>query len=259
MSFRLPGRRGGHPPAWTTAATRPAPPPPGTPRSSRTATTSRCRRTTPEGQATLNEQDLHAGATRWGCRSSRPTTRTSSRHADHDAHDVLLCIGLGKDRNDADRMHYDGGLYFKSADEIAAALPGPPGRPRRTRSQIADDGGRRSSRRSTTCRRSRCPTASRRENELLVQLADGRRAGALRRSVSATRCASGSTYELDVITKTGYAGYFLIVADFIKAARDRGIPGRAGPRLGGRIAGRVRAAASPTSARSSSTCSSSAS
>ena len=31
-------------------------------------------------------------------------------------------------------------------------------------------------------------------------------------------------YELGVITKTGYAGYFLIVADFIKAARDRGIP-----------------------------------
>ena len=31
-------------------------------------------------------------------------------------------------------------------------------------------------------------------------------------------------YELGVITKTGYAGYFLITADFIKAARDRGIP-----------------------------------
>ena len=31
-------------------------------------------------------------------------------------------------------------------------------------------------------------------------------------------------YELGVITKTGYAGYFLIVADFIKAAREKGIP-----------------------------------
>src|SRR6185369_8419993 len=31
-------------------------------------------------------------------------------------------------------------------------------------------------------------------------------------------------YELGVITSTGYAGYFLIVADFIKAARDKGIP-----------------------------------
>ena len=31
-------------------------------------------------------------------------------------------------------------------------------------------------------------------------------------------------YELDVITKAAYAGYLLIVADFIQAARDRGIP-----------------------------------
>ena len=31
-------------------------------------------------------------------------------------------------------------------------------------------------------------------------------------------------YELGVITNTGYSGYFLIVHDFIKAARDRGIP-----------------------------------
>ena len=31
-------------------------------------------------------------------------------------------------------------------------------------------------------------------------------------------------YELDVITRTGYAGYFLIVYDLVKAARDRGIP-----------------------------------
>jgi DNA polymerase-3 subunit alpha len=31
-------------------------------------------------------------------------------------------------------------------------------------------------------------------------------------------------YELGVILETGYSGYFLIVADFIKAARDRGIP-----------------------------------
>src|SRR5207245_6533656 len=31
-------------------------------------------------------------------------------------------------------------------------------------------------------------------------------------------------HELDVISRTGYAGYFLIVYDFIKAAKDRGIP-----------------------------------
>src|SRR5690242_6086279 len=45
------------------------------------------------------------------------------RDTDHDAHDVLLCIGLGKDRSDQDRMRYDNGLYFKSAPEIAAIFP----------------------------------------------------------------------------------------------------------------------------------------
>src|SRR2546426_6544045 len=31
-------------------------------------------------------------------------------------------------------------------------------------------------------------------------------------------------YELGVISHTGYAGYFLIVYDIVKAAKDRGIP-----------------------------------
>src|SRR5690606_22349678 len=31
-------------------------------------------------------------------------------------------------------------------------------------------------------------------------------------------------YELDVIVKMGFAGYFLIVADFIKWAKEQGIP-----------------------------------
>ncbi|MGH9260437.1 MAG: DNA polymerase III subunit alpha, partial [Acidimicrobiales bacterium] len=31
-------------------------------------------------------------------------------------------------------------------------------------------------------------------------------------------------YELDVISRTGYAGYFLIVYDLVRAARERGIP-----------------------------------
>ncbi len=38
-----------------------------------------------------------------------------------------------------------------------------------------------------------------------------------------------TTFELDVITRMGYSGYFLIVQDFIRAARDRGVsvgPGR---------------------------------
>jgi DNA polymerase III alpha subunit len=40
------------------------------------------------------------------------------KESDHDAHDVLLCIGIGKDVKDQDRMHYDRGLYFKTRAEM---------------------------------------------------------------------------------------------------------------------------------------------
>ena len=48
------------------------------------------------------------------------------RRQDHDSHDILLCIGLGKDRSDQDRMRYDEGLYFKSHAEIEAHFPDRP-------------------------------------------------------------------------------------------------------------------------------------
>ena len=70
-----------------------------------------------EGQRELNEKIFKLGD-----RLGLPVIATNDAHflkkEDHDAHDVLLCIGLGKDRNDSDRMKYDRGLYFKSAPEI---------------------------------------------------------------------------------------------------------------------------------------------
>jgi DNA polymerase-3 subunit alpha len=46
-------------------------------------------------------------------------------------------------------------------------------------------------------------------------------------------------FELDVIERMKYPGYFLIVADFIKWAKANGHSGRAGPRLGRGLAGRL--------------------
>src|SRR5216110_3018183 len=61
------------------------------------------------------------------------------------------------------------------------------------------------------------------DNDLLVHLA---RAGALARYGDPLPgpVAERLDYELGVISHTGYAGYFLIVYDIVKAARDRGIP-----------------------------------
>ncbi len=172
------------------------------------------------GQARLNEQIFTLGA-----EMGLPVIATNDahflRHSDHDAHDVLLCIGLGKDRNDANRMHYDGGLYFKSADEMRARFPDRPDVLENTL-KIADD---------TNVQFKKqyfvpafpLPDGVETENELLVRLAEE---GARERygTPYSEEVRDRLKYELDVITKTGYAGYFLIVWDFIKAARDRGIP-----------------------------------
>ncbi len=142
-------------------------------------------------------------------------------HDDHDAHDVLLCIGLGKDRSDNDRMRYDDGLYFKSAPEISGHFPGRPDVLENTLA-IADSVDVQFSKKYHVPAFP-LPEGIDTENEYLVTLST---AGAEKRYGAPLRdeVRDRLQYELDVITRTGYAGYFLITADFIQAARDRDIP-----------------------------------
>jgi DNA polymerase-3 subunit alpha len=172
------------------------------------------------GQAELNQSVLRLAAD-----VGLPVVVTNDSHflreSDHDAHDVLLCIGLGKDRGDADRMRYDRGLYFKNADEIRSRFPGRPDLLENTL-RIAEETSLAFTKKYHLPSFPLPPDVSS-ENELLVRLAEEgarvRYGDPLPENVR-TRL----DYELGVITSTGYAGYFLIVADFIKAARDRGIP-----------------------------------
>ena len=175
---------------------------------------------TSEGQSTLNAKVLSLADD-----IGLPVVATNDahflRHDDHAAHDVLLCIGLGKDRNDRDRMRYDDGLYFKSADEVRPFFPGRDDLLTNTLA-IAESVDVQFEKKYYVPSFP-LPAGVASENELLVQLAtDGAkvRYGDPFRDEVKQRLE----YELGVITKTGYAGYFLIVADFIKAARDRGIP-----------------------------------
>ena len=173
-----------------------------------------------EGQAQLNERVFRLAKD-----VGLPVVATNDAHFltrnDHDAHDVLLCIGLGKDRSDRDRMRYDDGLYFKSKDEIAASFPDRPDVIENTL-RIADQV-------SVAFEKKYhlpsfpLPTGVTSENDLLTSLAT---AGAKERygDPLPAHVKERLDYELSVITKTGYAGYFLIVADFIRAAHDRGIP-----------------------------------
>ncbi len=162
---------------------------------------------------------------------SLPVIATNDSHflkrEDHDAHDVLLCIGLGKERAEPDRMHYDEGLYFKSADEVSARFPTRPDVLQNTL-RIAEESSISFSKKYQVPSFP-LPPGVETENELLVRLAtEGARVryapdgGA--DAVLPPEVTQRLDYELGVITSTGYAGYFLIVYDFIKAARDRGIP-----------------------------------
>ncbi|MFI5311754.1 MAG: DNA polymerase III subunit alpha [Gemmatimonadales bacterium] len=157
-----------------------------------------------------------------------PVIATNDSHflraEDHDAHDVLLCIGLKKDRLDQNRLHYDRGLYFKSAPEIREHFKDRPDVLVNTL-KIAEESGV-AFEKKYYLPSFPLPKGVKSENDLLVKLA---KAGALERYGDANGDLPAAAkerleYELEVITKTGYAGYFLIVADFIKAARDRGIP-----------------------------------
>jgi len=154
-----------------------------------------------------------------------PVVATNDAHflraRDHDAHDVLLCIGLGKDRADPNRMRYDRGLYLKSAPEIAECFPGRPDVLENTLA-IAESVGLRF-RKQYHLPTFPLPDDAADEAAYLRVLTE---AGAHERFGDdlPAHIRERLDFELDVITRTGYSGYFLIVADFINWAKDRGIP-----------------------------------
>ena len=144
------------------------------------------------------------------------------RREDHEAHDCLLAIGTGKDLDDPNRFRFTGEeSYLKTEDEMRALFPDRPDVLANTQ-RVADlcefDFEKR-----YYLPRFPLPEGYDSDNALLVELATR---GAERRygTPLPERVAERLRYELDVIVTTGYAGYFLIVQDFIQAARDRGIP-----------------------------------
>ena len=173
-----------------------------------------------EGQAELNGKIFELSE-----EMGLPVIATNDAHflqaEDHEAHDVLLCIGLGKDRSDMSRMRYDEGLYFKNAVEIAERFPDRPDVLENTL-KIADEVNVGFEK---TYHLPAFPLPEDRtdENEYLVFLATE---GAKRRYGDPLPEAVQERldYELGVITETGYAGYFLITWDFIDWARRNGIP-----------------------------------
>ena len=172
------------------------------------------------GQAELNQQIFDLSK-----EIGLPVVATNDAHfctaGDHEAHDILLCIGLGKDHDDPNRMKYDQGLYFKNADEIAEQFPTNPEVLENTLA-IADSVDLVFEKKYYV---PEFPVPKDHDNEadylehLALEGAKKRYGDPLPPEIQ-----ERFDYEMGVIKGTGYAGYFLITADFIRWARDNDIP-----------------------------------
>jgi DNA polymerase III subunit alpha len=176
---------------------------------------------------TPGQRDLNERVFRLGAELGLPVVATNDAHflraQDHDAHDVLLCIGLGKDRSDENRMKYDAGLYFKTPAEIAARFAGRTDVLENTLA-IADSVDVGFSKQYHVPQFP-LPDDVATEGELLRRLTYERARARFGDPLPAG-WAERLEYELGVVSneKADYAGYFLITQDFINWAKEHDIP-----------------------------------
>jgi DNA polymerase-3 subunit alpha len=138
----------------------------------------------------------------------------------HAAHDAMLCIANSCYVDSADRVSSSPDAWLKTAaamDELFADVP----------EALAN----------SVVVAQRCAVAAPKRRPILPRLGDDEDEQ-LRRDASAGLCerlkgrsaddlkrySERLDYELDIITGMGFAGYFLIVADFIKWAKGNDIP-----------------------------------
>ncbi|HEV2161424.1 MAG TPA: DNA polymerase III subunit alpha [Stellaceae bacterium] len=152
---------------------------------------------------------------------------------DYEAHDVLLCIAQGTTIADGNRKRLTREHYFKSANEMRIAFADVP--------EACDN---------TLVIAQRCafmpeprqpilpPFKSASGRDEAAELQEAAAAGLERRLARALPADLGApqrdaaaapyrerlAFELDIIVKMGFAGYFLIVAEFIQWAKAQNIP-----------------------------------
>ena len=145
------------------------------------------------------------------------------RRSDHDAHDVMLCIGTGKMVSEENRMRYEPELYFKSPAEMREVFKDFPEAITNTlaiaeRCNLEIELGK-----------SKYPeyplsNGVSREAYLRDLCAKGLQQRYGDRVKTDSQVQERLDYELGVLEKTGFVSYILIVWDFIHFAKERGIP-----------------------------------
>jgi DNA polymerase-3 subunit alpha len=145
------------------------------------------------------------------------------RRSDHEAHDVMLCIGTGKMVQDESRMHYLPELYFKSPAEMRQVFRDFPEAITNTlhvgeRCHLDLEFG------SSKYPEYPVPAGKTREGYLRELCHQGLRARYGERATADSELTRRLEYELGVLEKTGFVSYLLIVWDFIHIAKEKGIP-----------------------------------
>lgn len=146
--------------------------------------------------------------------------------ADADAHDRLLCVNTGKFMDDVDRMRYTGQEWFKSKEEMNKLFADIPEALENT-IEVLDKVEVYSLRKDPIMPDFPLPEGFTDPDEFLRHITYE---GAQKRYPEITpEIEERIDFELATIKKMGYPGYFLIVQDFLNAARAMGVsvgPGR---------------------------------
>ncbi len=146
--------------------------------------------------------------------------------SDHEAHDVMICIGTGRLLIDENRMRYTPEVYFKTAEEMRRLFAEIPGACDATL-EIAERCNVNLKLDSTSSEKYPqfgTPDGSPREEYLMRVCQEGlvKRYG--EEKAAQPEIQERLKYEVDIINQLGFASYFLITADFIQWARDHDIP-----------------------------------
>jgi DNA polymerase-3 subunit alpha len=191
-----------------------------------------------QDQGLADEKRIHEALFRLERELKIPMVATNDSHYlcgdDSKAHDVMLCVQTGSKIHDVDRFRFDSDQFFvKSGDEMELLFKDSPAVLQRTM-EIAErcelklkpvedpfplfavpEGHTTNSYFEQVCRE-----GYKKRLETAVRGLEAR--GVLRSPVH--EYDARLEYEIGIIEKMKYAGYFLIVWDFIKYARDHGIP-----------------------------------
>jgi len=191
-----------------------------------------------QDQGLEQEKKIHEALFRLERELKIPLVATNDSHylcgEDSHAHDVMLCVQTGAKIHDRERFRFDSDQFFvKSADEMGALFKDSPEVLKRTM-EIAERCNLKLAKVENPFPEFAVPAGHtidsyfeqvcregyKKRLETAVRMLEARGA----RRAALAEYDARLEFEIGIIKQMSYAGYFLIVWDFIKYARDHGIP-----------------------------------